>query len=91
MLFWDFPGGASGKNPPAHAKGLRDAGSIPELGRSSGGGHGNPLQYSRLENSHGQRSLLGYPPWGHKELDTTGQLSTVHREEIILPNLFPIP
>ena len=51
MLFWDFPGGASGKNPPAHAKGLRDAGSIPELGRSSGGGHGNPLQYSRLENS----------------------------------------
>ena len=34
------------KNPPANAGGLRDAGSLPGLGRSSGGGHGNPLQYS---------------------------------------------
>ena len=41
------------------------------LGRSPGGGHGNPLQYSCLENPHGQRSLAGYSPWGHKELDTT--------------------
>ena len=32
---------------------------------------GSPLQYSCLENSHGQRSLVGYSPWGHKELDTT--------------------
>ena len=39
----------------------RDLGSIPGLGRSSGG-HGNPLQYSRLENSHGQRPLVGYSP-----------------------------
>ena len=51
-------------------------GSIPGLGRSPGGGHGNPLQYSCLENSHGQRSLAGYSPWGHKESDTTEQLST---------------
>ena len=29
------------------------------------GGHGNPLQYSCLENPHGQKSLLGYSPWGH--------------------------
>ena len=36
---------------------LGDLGSIPGLGRSSGGGHGNPLQYSCLENPHGQRSL----------------------------------
>ena len=36
-----------------------------------GGGHSNPLQYSRLENPHGQRSLVGYSPRGHKELDTT--------------------
>ena len=35
-------------------------GSIPGLGRSPGGGHGNPLQYSCLENLHGQRSLAGY-------------------------------
>ena len=38
------------KNPPANAGDKRDAGSIPRLGRSSGGGHGNPLQYSFPEN-----------------------------------------
>ena len=40
-------------------------------GRFPGGGHGNPLQYSCLENPHGQRSLMGYGPWGHKESDMT--------------------
>ena len=39
------------KNPPASAGDIRDAGSIPGLGRSPGGGHGNPLQYSCLENA----------------------------------------
>ena len=34
------------KNPPANAGDIRDMGLIPELGRSPGGGHGNPLQYS---------------------------------------------
>ena len=38
------------KNPTANAGDLRDTGSIPGLGRSSGRGHGNPLQYSCLEN-----------------------------------------
>ena len=38
---------------------------------SPGEGHGNPLQYSCLEQSHGQRSLAGYSPWGPKELDMT--------------------
>ena len=37
---------------------------ISQLGRSPGEGHGNPLQYSLLENPHGQRSLAGYSPWG---------------------------
>ena len=41
------------------------------LGRSPGGGHGNPLQYSCLENLHGQRSLAGYSPQGCKESDMT--------------------
>ena len=50
-----------------------DLGSIPGLGRSSGGGHGKSLQYSCLENPHGQRSLVGYR--GCKEPDTTEQLS----------------
>ena len=45
-----FPGGASGKNLPAKAEDIRDGGSIPGLGRSPGGGHGNQLQYSGLEN-----------------------------------------
>ena len=39
------------KNPPANAGDIRDVGSIPGLGRPPGGGHGNPLQYSCLENS----------------------------------------
>ena len=63
-----FPGGSVGEESTCNAG---DLGSIPRLGRSSGGGHGNPLQYSCLENSHGQRSLVGYGPWACKELDTT--------------------
>ena len=53
-----------------------DLGSIPWLGRSPGGGRGNPLQYSCLENPRGQRSLAGCSPWSHKESDTTEWLST---------------
>ena len=59
------------KNPPANAGDVRPVGSTPGSGRSPGGGHGNPLQYCRLENPHRQRSLAGYSPWGHKELETT--------------------
>ena len=44
---------------------------IPGSGRSPGEGNGNPLQYSCLENPHGQRGLAGYSPWGRKESDTT--------------------
>ena len=51
-------------------------GSIPGSGRSPGGGHDNPFQYSCLENPHGQRSPEGCGPWNHKELDTTERLST---------------
>ena len=59
QTYWGFPGGAN-DNPPANAGDLRGVGSIPELGRSPGGGHGNPLQYSCLEGPHGQRCLPGY-------------------------------
>ena len=38
------------KNPPANAGDIRDVGSMPGLARSPGGWHGNPLQYSFLEN-----------------------------------------
>ena len=50
------------KNPLAKAGDIRDTGSIPGSGRSPGGGHGNPLQYSCLENPYGQRSLADYSP-----------------------------
>ena len=46
----DFPSGSVIKNLPANAVEARDAGSFPGLGRFPGGGHGNPLQYSCLEN-----------------------------------------
>ena len=68
-----FPGGSDGKESTCN---VGDLGSIPRLGRSPGGGHGNPLQYSCLENPHGQRNLAGYSPWGLKESDTIEQLST---------------
>ena len=59
------------KKSPVSTGDVRDVGSIPGWGRSPGGGHGNPLQYSCLENPHGQRSLAGCSPWGRKELDMT--------------------
>ena len=59
------------KNPPASAGDLRIEGSTPGLGRSPGGGNGNPFQYPCLKNPCGQRSLVGYSPWGCKESDTT--------------------
>ena len=59
------------KSLPTNERTTEDTGLIPGLGRSSGGGHGNPLQYSCLENSHGQKSLVGYSPWGHKKSDPT--------------------
>ena len=53
-----YPDGTSGKkNPPANTGDIRDAGSIPGLRRSPGGGYGNPLQYSCLENPHGLQGL----------------------------------
>ena len=50
---------------------MGDLGSISGSGRSPGEENGNPLRYSCLENPHGQRSLVGYSLWGHKESDTT--------------------
>jgi len=72
-----FPGGSGGKESTCN---VGDLGLILGLGRSPGGGHGNPLQYACLENPHGQRSLVGYSPRGHKKLDKTEQLSTAQGE-----------
>ena len=72
-----FPSGSDGKESTCNAEYL---GSVPELGRSPGGVHGNPFQYSCLENPHGQRSLVGYTSWGCKELDTTEWLTHTHSD-----------
>ena len=55
---------------------VEDLGSVRGLGRSPGGWHGNPFQYSCLDNPYGQRSLTGCSPWDLKELDMNEQLST---------------
>ena len=55
-IYMGFPGSLDSK-VSAYNEG--DLGWIPELGRSPGGGHGDPLQYSCLENPHAQRSLAG--------------------------------
>ena len=55
-----FPGSSVGKESACSAG---DPGLIPGLGRSPGGGHGNPLQFSCIENRQGQRSLAGWSPW----------------------------
>ena len=81
-VFLGFPGGSDGKESACNAG---DLGLIPGLGRSPGGGHGNPLQYSCLENPHGLYLARLLCPWvlsrqeymSHKELDMT-ERSTGH-------------
>ena len=72
-----FPRGSGGKESACNAG---DLGSISGLGRLPGGGHGGLLEYSCLENLHGQRSWVGYCPWGRKESDVTEQLSTAQHK-----------
>ena len=76
--------GSDGKESTCN---VGDLVSNPELGRSPGGGLGNPLQYSCLENPHGQRRLAGYSPWGRKESDMTEQLSTAQYSIYGLKNM----
>ena len=89
-----FPGGSDGEQSACSAG---DPGSIPGSGRSPGEGTGNPLQYSCLGNpmdrgtlprkSHGQRSLEGYSPWGHRvrhDWATTSHTSTLQGTEAML-------
>ena len=89
-VFLGFPSGSDGKESICNAG---DLDSTPGLGRSPRGGHGNLLQYSCLENPHGQRSLVGSfvggflvgsSPWGRKESDMTERLSTAQHTEIVL-------
>ena len=58
---------------------------ISVLGRSPGGGQGNPLKFSFLENPHGQGNLAGYSPWGCKELVRTEGLNTTEHSDLDFP------
>ena len=77
-----FPGGSEGKAPACNAG---DPGSIPGSGRSPGGGNGNPLQYSCLEN------LMGREAWwatvhGVAESDRTEQIhfTSLHKSQVTM-------
>ena len=67
-----FPGGLDGKESACNAGNL---GLIPRSGRSPGEKNGNPIPVFLPGKSHGQRSLVGYSPGGHKESDMTEQLT----------------
>ena len=77
-----FLGGSDGKQSTCNAG---DLGLIPVSGRSPGGGNGHPFWRRKWQStpvllprkSHGQRSLVGYSPWGRKELEKGSYL--VHR------------
>ena len=74
-VFLGFPGDSDGKESTCN---VGDLDLVSGLRSFSGGGHGNPVQYSCLKNTHGQRSLEAYSPWGHKELGMIERLSTAH-------------
>ena len=69
------------KNLPANAGDIIDLGSVPGWGRSLGGGHGNPLQYSCQENPMDRGTWRGaYNPWNQKELDDWSDLACMHTQ-----------
>ena len=75
---------------PSHstctARDTGDIGSVTGSGRSPGGGRWQHTPVSLPEKSCGQRNLVGYSPWGHKESDVTEQLSThTAQQEIVTP------
>ena len=73
-----FPGGTRGKEPTCQCRRHKRRRFYSWVG-SPGGGHGSPLQYSCLENPHGQRSLVGYSSQGHKDSDKTSNWACMHR------------
>ena len=67
MYIYFYPLEIVVKDPPASAADVRDVGSIPGSGRSPGGGQSTSVFLPG--EPRGQRSLVGYSPWGHKESD----------------------
>ena len=72
------PGGSDGKESACYAG---DTGSIARSGGSPGGGNGNPLQYSCLENSMDRGTWRSTVHWDHKESDTTERLTLSSRAD----------
>ena len=88
-LWLDFPGGTSGKNLPANAGVIRDAGWIPGSERYPGEGHGNPLQYSCLENPRdgepGRLQSMGSQRVRHDWGDSTQACSWLGSQACTIP------
>ena len=78
------------RNLPANARDVRDAGSVPGSGRSPGGGHGNPLQSSCLENPM-VRAAWRATVHGVTELDTTEHYSVLRPEIGMVSQLLADP
>ena len=79
------------RNLPASAGDVRDSASIPGSGRSPGGRAWQPTPVVLAGECHGQRSLEGYGPWGHKELDTTERLNNNQSQISVTTSVCPYP
>ena len=71
QIVWGFPGGASGKEPACQCRRWKTCGFNPWVGKIPWRRESQPTPVFLPGESHGQRTLAGYSPWGHKELDTT--------------------
>ena len=85
-----FPGGLLVKNPPANTGDKRDAGLIPGSGQCPGGGHGNPLQYSFLENPMDRGAWLA-PAHGVLKSQTQLKRLSIHSRTCTYSNSASVP
>ena len=86
-VFLGFPGGSDSKESACNEE---DLGSIPGLGKSPGGRHDNPLQYSWLENPHGQRSLASLARPSIRSQRVGHDWATKHRTFCLLHNAWEL-
>ena len=80
-----FLDGSAGEESTCNSGDTGDVGLIPGSGRSPGGRKWHPTPVFLLEKSHGPRSLVGYSPMGHRELDMTKHKHTPQKAEPNLP------
>ena len=85
-VFLGFPGGSDGKEFTCNA---RDLGSIPGLGRFPWRRKWQPTPVFWPKEFHGLGSLAGHSPWGHRESDTTEQLSFTTENSLLASSLAP--